>query len=144
MIPDHCLPFCLAFWGWLGGTKVSCILCHRGIQMIMAYSWARPVILAAGKDRGEMFYFFSFFTFIRVPLSSMSLSFISSTICSICFLPFSGRWHKMTHKGWRVIKPNTIKNQLLFKQIKMHLKVLSNYINSWSLPSFLVNFPTSI
>ena len=35
--------------------KVSCILCHRGIQLRLAYSWARPAILAAGKDSGVMF-----------------------------------------------------------------------------------------
>ena len=35
--------------------KVSCILCHRGIQLRLAYSWARPAILAAGKDSGGMF-----------------------------------------------------------------------------------------
>ena len=43
-----------------------------------------------------MFYFCCFFTFISVPLSSLSLSFISSTISSISFLLFSGRRHKMT------------------------------------------------
>ena len=85
--------------GWLGGAKVSFILRHRGAQLILAYSWARPAILVAGKGRGGCFYFFCFFTFIPVPLSSLSLSFISSTISSIFFLPFSGRRHKMTHKG---------------------------------------------
>ena len=54
---------------------------------------------------GECFYFFCFFTFITVPLSSLSLSFMSSTIYSISFLSFCGRWHKMTHKGWCVMKP---------------------------------------
>ena len=34
--------------GWLGVAKVSGILCHRGVQLIMASSWARPVILVAG------------------------------------------------------------------------------------------------
>ena len=34
---------------WSGGAKVSCILCHRGVQLILAYSWARPAILVAGK-----------------------------------------------------------------------------------------------
>ena len=53
---------------------------------------------------GECFYFFCFFAFIPVNLSSLSLSFISSTIF-ISFLPFSGRRHKMTHKGWHVVKP---------------------------------------
>ena len=91
--------------GWLGGAKMSFILRHRGAQLILAYSWAWPAILVAGKGRGGCFYFFCFFTFIPVPLSSLSLSFISSTISSIFFLPFSGRRHKMTHKGWRVVKP---------------------------------------
>ena len=47
-------------------------------------------------------------------LSSLSLSLISSTISSVTFLPFSGRRHKMTHKGWHVIKPqhNQSKNLL--------------------------------
>ena len=29
--------------------QVSCILRHWGIQLILAYSWAKPAILAAGK-----------------------------------------------------------------------------------------------
>ena len=61
------------------------------VQLILAYSWARPAILVAGKGRVRMFYFFCFFTFIPVPLSSLSLSFISSTISSTSFLPFNGR-----------------------------------------------------
>ena len=90
---------------WLGVVKVLCILHHWGLQLILAYSRARPAILVAGKGRGGMFfYFFCFYTFIPVPLSSLSLSFISFTV-SVSFLPFSGRRHKMTHKSWRVIKP---------------------------------------
>ena len=93
------LSICHLLKGWLGGAKVSFILRHQGAQLILAYSWARPAILVAGKGRGGCFYFFCFFTFIPVPLSSLSFSFISSTISSIFFLPFSGRRHKMTHKG---------------------------------------------
>ena len=48
---------------------MPCILHHRGIQLILAYNWARPVTLVAGKGRGGMFYFFCFFTFILVRLS---------------------------------------------------------------------------
>ena len=33
-------------------AKVSCILRHRGVQLILAYSWERPAILVAGKGRG--------------------------------------------------------------------------------------------
>ena len=93
-----------AHWGWPGVAKVSCILRHQGVQLILAYSWARPAVLAEGMVREGMFNFFCVFTFIHFPLSPLSLSFIS-TISSISLLPFSGRRHKMTHKGWRVAKP---------------------------------------
>ena len=58
---------------------MSYILRHRGVQLILAYSWAKPAILAHVRAEGECFYF-CFFTFIPVPLSSLFLSFISSTI----------------------------------------------------------------
>ena len=76
-------------------AKVSCILCHQGLQLILAYSWARPAILAAGKDRGGMFLFVLFlhfhsFSFLPCPsLSSHLLSLLS------LFSPFL----------WRVVKP---------------------------------------
>ena len=111
-------PMCI--WGWLGVVKVPCILCHRSVQLILAYSWARLAILVAGKGRGECFHFICFFTFIPIPLSSLSLSSISSTISSVSFLPFSGRRHKMIHKGWCVIKPQHKKNlcvTALFAQV---------------------------
>ena len=47
--------------GWLGEAKVSCILRHQGVQLILAYSWARPALLSAGMGRGEMFNFFCVF-----------------------------------------------------------------------------------
>ena len=47
--------------GLLGEAKMLCILRHQGLQLIFAYSWARPAVLVAGK--WEMFYFFCFFTF---------------------------------------------------------------------------------
>ena len=55
--------FCNKWGGWSGGAKVSCILSHQGVQLILAYSWARPAILVAGKDRGEMFLFLLFLHF---------------------------------------------------------------------------------
>ena len=39
--------------GWL---RQRChVSSHRGVQLILAYSWARPAVFAAGKGRGEMF-----------------------------------------------------------------------------------------
>ena len=106
------------------------------VQLILAYNWARPAILVAGKVSkargagwGGCFYFFCFFTFIPVPLSSLSLSFISSSISSMSFLPFSGRQHKMTHKGWCVIKPQH--NQFAILQTLDSEQLASEEVN-WS------------
>ena len=89
--------------GWLGEANVSCILRHGGIQLILAYSWARPATTAAGAGRGGCFHFFCFFTFIHFHPSPLSRSFISSTI-SYFSSPSSGKRHKITHKGWCVVK----------------------------------------
>ena len=53
----------VTFLGWLGGAKVLCILHHWGVQLILAYSWARPAILVVGKGRGGMFLFLLFLHF---------------------------------------------------------------------------------
>ena len=50
--------------GWSGGAKVLCILHHRGVQLILAYNWARPAILVVGKGRGGMFLFLLFLHFL--------------------------------------------------------------------------------
>ena len=71
-------------------ARVSCILRHWGVQLILAYSWARLAVLVAGKGKGECFYFFCFFPFILVPLSSLSPSFISFTISSLFSLSLGG------------------------------------------------------
>ena len=84
--------------------KVGLSPFHQGIQLILAYSWARPAVLAADKGREGMLLFLLLLHFLSFP-SFFPLSFISSTISSTFFLPFSGRRHKMTHKGWRVVKP---------------------------------------
>ena len=87
-------------WGeWSGGAKVSCTSRHRGVQLILAYSWARPAIVVAGKGRRGVFLFLLFLHFHSCSSFFPVLSFISSATSSISFLPFSGRRHKMTHKG---------------------------------------------
>ena len=79
----------------------------------IATTYWLTAVLAADKGRGvgvgvggECFYFLCFFTFIHFTLSSLSLSLISSIISSISLLHFSERRHKLTHKGWRVVKPH--------------------------------------
>ena len=54
---------CIYPGGLSGGAKVLCILDHRGVQLILAYSWARPAILVVGKGRGRMFLFLLFLHF---------------------------------------------------------------------------------
>ena len=44
-------------------AKVSGVLCHWGVQLILASSWARPAILVGGKGRGGMFLFLLFLHF---------------------------------------------------------------------------------
>ena len=38
-------------------------LSHWGVQHVLAYSWARPNVLAAGKGRGGTFLFLLFLKF---------------------------------------------------------------------------------
>ena len=85
--------------GWSGVVKVSCILRHRGIQLILAYSWTKPAILVAGKGIGGMFLYFLFLHF-----HSCSSFFPVPLFHRLCYLfylffPFCGRMHKMTYKG---------------------------------------------
>ena len=75
---------------------------------------------------GGCCYFFCSFTLFHFPLSSLSLSFISSTISSVSFLPFSGRWHKMTHKEWRVVKLPQHNQSVKFLMEKLR-KLSKNY-----------------
>ena len=68
--------------GWSGGAKVLCILHHWGVQLILAYSWARPAILVVGKGRGGMFlfllllHFHSCSSFFPVPLFHLLYSLV--------------------------------------------------------------------
>ena len=101
----HSLDFSLTFlFSKLGIFTLpgEVVVWGKGIvQLIFAYSWARPAILAAGKGRGGIWFcfllFLHFHSFSFLPCPSLS-----SPLLSISLLPFSVRRHKMTHKGWRV------------------------------------------
>ena len=74
-------------------AKVSCILRHRGIQLILAYSWTRPSILVAGKGTGgcgggEAFILsVSSLSFLLIFLPCPSLS--SPLLCLLSLFSFS-------------------------------------------------------
>ena len=116
-------------WGWLGVAKVSDILRHRGIQLILASSWARPAILVAGKGWGGMFlfllglHFHSCSSFFPVPLFHL----LYYVFC--LFFPFSGRWPKMTHKGWCDIKPQLY--SITRKRLWCTLSFLNYFRGNW-------------
>ena len=65
-------------------AKVSWILLHQGVQLILAYSWARPAILVAVKGSGGMFLFLLLLhfhsSFFPVPLLSPLLSLFSLSL----------------------------------------------------------------
>ena len=54
-----------------------CILHHRGVQLILAYSWARPAILVVGKGRGGMFLFL---LFLQPSCSKLMMSLVNVTL----------------------------------------------------------------
>ena len=61
---------------------MSCILRHWGIHLILVYSWARPAVLAAGKDRRGMFLFLLFLhfhSFFFLPCSFLSFFYYLSS-----------------------------------------------------------------
>ena len=74
-LPKNVVIF-INLMGWSGGVKVSCILSHWGIQLILAYSWARPAIFVAG-----------LFLHFHSSSSFLSPSIISSTLLYL-FSPF--------------------------------------------------------
>ena len=63
--------------------RQRCVLGHRGVHLILAYSWARPAMFVAGKGRGEMFLFLLFllsFIFF-LPCPSLSSLFFFFFVC---------------------------------------------------------------
>ena len=79
-----------------------CILHHWGTQLrlISVGLWLGKACYPCSRyqERGDVFISsVSSLSFLVLFLSCPSLF---STISPIIFLPFSRRWHKMTHKGW--------------------------------------------
>ena len=147
------------FWGvgegWSGGAKVTCILRHRCVQLILAYSLARPAVLVAGKGRGGIFLFLCLFTFILVPLSSLFFSFISSTLF-YTFSPFlwdDTKWptrvdvslNTNTYITYHLTVPNKDSNQPVYlcSLISLHClheAVLHPWLSRHNFDPFKPNF----
>ena len=102
---------CPKIWeGWLGKAKVSCISHHQGIQLILAHSWTRPVILAAVKDRDGMFLFLLFLhfrSFSCLPWPSLSSPLLSLLSVFSLSLGYDTKWPTRVDVS---LNPNSIKN----------------------------------
>ena len=97
---------CLIKGGWLGEAKVLCILRHWGIQLILAYSWTRPAVLAAGKGRGGMFLFLQFLHFRS--FSSFSPVPLFYLLCYLFYLSSPFLWETTQYDPQGLIlNPNT-------------------------------------
>ena len=100
--------------GWSDVAKVSCILRHRGIQLILAYSWARPAILEADKGRGGMFLFLLFLHF-----HSCS-SFFPVLFFHLLYCLFSPSLWEMTQKYPQGLMCCKIPTQSIKKLIRVY------------------------
>ena len=83
---------------------MSCILRHRDVQLILAYSWTRPAILVAAKGRGGRFLFLLFLHFLSFSFSSVPLFHLLYHLLYL-FSLFLWETTQNNHKGWRVVKP---------------------------------------
>ena len=86
--------------GWLGEANVSCILRHRGVQLTLAYSWARQ----QARVEGGMFLYLLFLHFRS--FSSFSAVPFFHLLYYLFYLSSSFLW-EMTQNDpkWRVVKP---------------------------------------
>ena len=107
--------------GWSGGVKVSCISRHRGIQLIFAYSWARPAILVSRKGKGGMFFISSVSSlsllFLFLPCPSLSYPLLSLLSLFSLSLGDNTKWPTRVDMS---LNPNTIKI-LSFIFVSMHI-----------------------
>ena len=104
-----------------GGAKVSCILRHRGVQLILAYSWARPAIFVAGIGGMFLFLLLLHFHILFLFLPCYSLS---SRLLSLLTL-FSQRPTRVDVS----LSPNTIKSAR--QTIQMKCKTLFSLKNKF-------------
>ena len=81
----------------LDAPKVLCILRHRGIQLILAYSWARLANLVAG--RGECFLFL-----LLLPFHSCSCFFpVGPLFHLLCYLFYPFLWEMTQNDPQRLM-----------------------------------------
>ena len=120
-------------------TCESCSLCHWHVQLILAYSWARPATLVAGKGRGGMFLFLLFLHFYSCSSFFPVHLLIPSPLLSILslFSLFLGDDTKWPTRVDMSLNPNSInqsktceiRQNLTFLLLNMACPVLANSVD---------------
>ena len=59
---------------------------HWGVKLILAYSWAKPAILVAGKSRGDCFYYAPPFLMGRHKVSPLSIRPSRQSVLSVPYV----------------------------------------------------------
>ena len=124
---------------------MSCILHHRGVQLILAFSWTRPAILVAGKDRGGNV-FISSLSFLFLFLPCPSLSSLLPSLLSI-FSLFLGNDTKWPTRVDVSLNPNTINLsegcgvgcQTMLRRFKIRKYISSPKQHCWGLWKVIIS-----
>ena len=120
-----------------------CVLCHWGVQLILAYSWTRSAILTAGNGRGGMFlfllflYFHSCSTFFPVPLfhlyylfylfSHFLLGWLGSAKVSCILVTRVSNWYWLTvGQGLLSLKQVRVEGHVSFR-LFLHFHSCSSF-----------------
>ena len=105
-------------WG-RPANLVSCILLHRGVQLILANSWGRPANLAVGKSRGGGGdIFISSVSSLSSGFLFLPCSSLSSPLLSLLSPPFL--WDTTQNDLQGLIKPGH--NQKLHRGLSLPRK----------------------
>ena len=124
----------IVLWGWSGGAKVLCILHHRGVQLILTYSWARPAVLVVGKGRGGMFFISSVsslsFLFLFLPCPSLSSPLLSLLSLFSLSLGDDTKWPSRVDVSlnpntikWIVLYPKPCYNESCYKEVEVYVNI---------------------
>ena len=106
---------------WSGDAKMSCISRHRGVQLILAYSWARPAIFVAGKGRGGMFFLLLLFLHFH---SSYSFFPVPRFHLFYLFSPFL--WETTQNDQQNVVKPHHNQVRLMVRSGRLRSSLMMN------------------
>ena len=130
---------------WGGRVVRRCRVSYvtRASNLILAYSWTRPAILVAGKGRGGMFLFLLFLHYHSCSSSFPVPLFHLLYYLFYIFSPFLWETTQMTHKGWRVVKPQHNQSRGKCLTVRKQWRPWSDtlFCDIWSGSALFANYP---